>query len=256
MGIFRGRGGYWLVNGLCAPPSVDKLACLYVPEHRDKLLLHEYFKGVGDGFKSGMCLSLETKKMPMKWRDTRNKIDCGVYLMWHMESYSREGVGSWECGLTKGDRAELNRLRWHYIAVSKKASDAPSEGCSSQLPNDDDDFVDSLNAFLDRLRWDSLWDAPDTNLTTEEQLRFSAVEREDTPAQQWQRAVDLDFVWRLRWDPLWDAPDTNLTAEEQLRFPSARIRIDFFMTLYAVCYVCFRGWFLCNDTIVVDILSF
>nr|GLL44948.1 uncharacterized protein LOC109189836 [Ipomoea trifida] len=64
---------------------------------------------------SGMCLSLETKKMPMKWRDTRNKIDCGVYLMWHMESYSREGVGSWECGLTKGDRAELNRLRLHYI---------------------------------------------------------------------------------------------------------------------------------------------
>nr|GMD76481.1 zinc finger BED domain-containing protein RICESLEEPER 2-like [Ipomoea batatas] len=53
--------------------------------------------------------------MLMKWRDTRNKIDCGVYLMRHMESYSGEGVGSWECGLTKGDRAELNRLHLHYM---------------------------------------------------------------------------------------------------------------------------------------------
>ncbi|XP_031120149.1 uncharacterized protein LOC116023295 [Ipomoea triloba] len=46
-----------------------------------KLLLHEYFKSVGEGFKSGVCLNLETKRMSMKWRDTKNKVDCGVYVM-------------------------------------------------------------------------------------------------------------------------------------------------------------------------------
>nr|GMD79828.1 zinc finger BED domain-containing protein RICESLEEPER 2-like [Ipomoea batatas] len=80
-----------------------------------KLLLHEYLKGVSEGFELSMCLSVETKRMPMKWRDTKNKMDCEVYLMRHMESYFGEGVGSWECGLTKGDRAELNRLRLHYM---------------------------------------------------------------------------------------------------------------------------------------------
>nr|GME19813.1 uncharacterized protein LOC109189836 [Ipomoea batatas] len=56
-----------------------------------------------------------TKRMPMKWRDSRNTIDCGVYVMRHMESFFGESVGSWVCGLAKGDRAELNRLRLHYM---------------------------------------------------------------------------------------------------------------------------------------------
>nr|GMD80998.1 uncharacterized protein LOC109189836 [Ipomoea batatas] len=80
-----------------------------------KLLLYEYFKKVREGFLSGVCLNLETKRMPMKWRDSRNTIDCGVYVMRHMESFFGESVGSWVCGLAKGDRAELNRLRLHYM---------------------------------------------------------------------------------------------------------------------------------------------
>nr|GMC75405.1 putative ulp1 protease family, C-terminal catalytic domain-containing protein [Ipomoea batatas] len=80
-----------------------------------KLLLYEYFKKVREGFLSGVCLNLETKRMPMKWRDSRNTIDCGVYVMRHMESFLGESVGSWVCGLAKGDRAELNRLRLHYM---------------------------------------------------------------------------------------------------------------------------------------------
>nr|GMD25008.1 zinc finger BED domain-containing protein RICESLEEPER 2-like [Ipomoea batatas] len=45
----------------------------------------------------------------------RNKVDCGVYLMCHMESYAREGVARWECGLVRGVQAELDRLPLHYM---------------------------------------------------------------------------------------------------------------------------------------------
>nr|GMC75084.1 zinc finger BED domain-containing protein RICESLEEPER 2-like [Ipomoea batatas]GMC85605.1 zinc finger BED domain-containing protein RICESLEEPER 2-like [Ipomoea batatas]GME17288.1 zinc finger BED domain-containing protein RICESLEEPER 2-like [Ipomoea batatas] len=62
-----------------------------------------------------MCLNLETKRMPIKWRDSKNKVDCGLYVMRHMESYCGEGVGSWECGLAKGHRTELNQLRLQYM---------------------------------------------------------------------------------------------------------------------------------------------
>nr|GME21348.1 uncharacterized protein LOC109189836 [Ipomoea batatas] len=76
---------------------------------------NEYFKREGEPFKAGQCMNLATKRMQMKWRDHMNKIDCGVYLMRHMESYCGEGVNRWVCGLKKGDRSELNSLRLHYI---------------------------------------------------------------------------------------------------------------------------------------------
>nr|GMD50439.1 putative ulp1 protease family, C-terminal catalytic domain-containing protein [Ipomoea batatas] len=65
--------------------------------------------------KYGDTIDNATKRMQMKWRDHRNKIDCRVYLMRHMESYCGEGVNRWVCGLKKGDRSELNSLRLHYI---------------------------------------------------------------------------------------------------------------------------------------------
>nr|GMD76971.1 receptor-like protein 12 [Ipomoea batatas] len=57
-----------------------------------KLLLSEYFTFVGEKFKSIVCDNLKTKRMPMKWRDTKNKVDYGMYLMWHMESYVGDAV--------------------------------------------------------------------------------------------------------------------------------------------------------------------
>nr|GMD82804.1 ulp1 protease family, C-terminal catalytic domain-containing protein [Ipomoea batatas] len=43
-------------------------------------------------FKSIVCDNLKTKRMPMTWRDTKNKVDYGMYLMRHMESYVGEAV--------------------------------------------------------------------------------------------------------------------------------------------------------------------
>nr|GMD78919.1 receptor-like protein 12 [Ipomoea batatas] len=57
-----------------------------------KLLFSEYFTFVGEKFKSIVCDNLKTKRMPMKWRDTKNKVDYGMYLMRHMESYVGEAV--------------------------------------------------------------------------------------------------------------------------------------------------------------------
>nr|GMC80035.1 ulp1 protease family, C-terminal catalytic domain-containing protein [Ipomoea batatas] len=53
-----------------------------------KLLLSGYFTSVGEKFKSIIFENLKCKRMPMKWRDTKNKVDCGIYLMRHMESYT------------------------------------------------------------------------------------------------------------------------------------------------------------------------
>nr|GMD78931.1 ulp1 protease family, C-terminal catalytic domain-containing protein [Ipomoea batatas] len=43
-------------------------------------------------FKSIVCDNLKTKRMSMTWRDTKNKVDYGMYLMRHMESYVSEAV--------------------------------------------------------------------------------------------------------------------------------------------------------------------
>nr|GMD36094.1 zinc finger BED domain-containing protein RICESLEEPER 2-like [Ipomoea batatas] len=62
--------------------------CSAVP----KLLLTEYFTSVGEKFKPIICENLKCKRTPMKWRDIGNEVDCGVYLMRHMESYVGERV--------------------------------------------------------------------------------------------------------------------------------------------------------------------
>nr|GMC46605.1 zinc finger BED domain-containing protein RICESLEEPER 2-like [Ipomoea batatas]GMC49030.1 zinc finger BED domain-containing protein RICESLEEPER 2-like [Ipomoea batatas] len=80
-----------------------------------KLLLSKYFTSVGEKFKSIICENLKCKRMSMKWWDTRNKVDYGVYLMRHMESYVGESVAKWDCGLTSGDRLQLQMLHLRYM---------------------------------------------------------------------------------------------------------------------------------------------
>ncbi|KAJ0505879.1 hypothetical protein HanHA89_Chr12g0475511 [Helianthus annuus] len=65
-------------------------------------------------------------RLEMPWCTTRNVIDCGVFLMRHMETYKGTGVKKWKCGLSKecnnaGDilykqRKELDDLRYKYVA--------------------------------------------------------------------------------------------------------------------------------------------
>nr|GMD80131.1 uncharacterized protein LOC109173369 [Ipomoea batatas]GMD80141.1 uncharacterized protein LOC109173369 [Ipomoea batatas] len=54
-------------------------------------------------------------RMQMQWRDARNKVDCGVFAMRHMESFLGQSVNAWECGLQTGDTRYLDFLRMTYM---------------------------------------------------------------------------------------------------------------------------------------------
>ncbi|PWA86086.1 hypothetical protein CTI12_AA142780 [Artemisia annua] len=54
-------------------------------------------------------------RMQMKWRTKNNHVDCGVFLMLHMESY--HGLKNWECGLhleSDKQKRQLDLLRSKY----------------------------------------------------------------------------------------------------------------------------------------------
>nr|GMD28507.1 uncharacterized protein LOC109146919 [Ipomoea batatas] len=70
-------------------------------------MLQEFFTKSHPG-RSILCAGLEPKQMQMRWRVPNNKIDCGVYLMRHMESFAGQPVKQWNCGLVKGDQRVVN----------------------------------------------------------------------------------------------------------------------------------------------------
>lgn len=84
-------------------------------------MLSEFYNKVHNG-RSILCAGLVLKRMQMSWHDSKNKTDCGVYLMRHMESFVGQGVSNWDCGLVKGDYSTLHKLRLQYmkeVAVSE-----------------------------------------------------------------------------------------------------------------------------------------
>nr|GMC82520.1 uncharacterized protein LOC109168900 [Ipomoea batatas] len=77
-------------------------------------MLQEFFTKSHPG-RSILCAGVEPKIMQMPWRDVNNKIDCGVYLMRHMETYTSQVVSAWDCGLVKGEYSMLQKLRIKYM---------------------------------------------------------------------------------------------------------------------------------------------
>nr|GMD28326.1 zinc finger BED domain-containing protein RICESLEEPER 2-like [Ipomoea batatas] len=65
--------------------------------------------------RSVLCAGLEPKSMQMSWREFNNKIDCGVYLMRHMETFTGQVVSRLDCGLVKGEYSMLHKLRLQYM---------------------------------------------------------------------------------------------------------------------------------------------
>lgn len=47
-------------------------------------------------------------RMTMKWRTKNNKVDCGVFLMLHMETY--HGLKNWDFGLHSESDAQKRKL--------------------------------------------------------------------------------------------------------------------------------------------------
>nr|GMD86917.1 zinc finger BED domain-containing protein RICESLEEPER 2-like [Ipomoea batatas] len=77
-------------------------------------MLQEFFAKTHPG-KSVLAAGLEPKRMQMPWRGVRNKIDCGIYLMRHMETFTGQSFKHWDCGLVKGDFTMLHKLRLQYM---------------------------------------------------------------------------------------------------------------------------------------------
>nr|GMD57203.1 zinc finger BED domain-containing protein RICESLEEPER 2-like [Ipomoea batatas] len=98
------------------------LICFDFRRYRlEQIMLSEFYNKVHNG-RSILCARLVLKRMQMSWHDSKNKTDCEVYLMRHMESFVGQGVSNWDCGLVKGDYSTLHKLRLQYmkeVAVSE-----------------------------------------------------------------------------------------------------------------------------------------
>ncbi|XP_019179566.1 PREDICTED: uncharacterized protein LOC109174778 [Ipomoea nil] len=78
-------------------------------------MLSAYLHNKRQGLRSAFVDNMRAIRMQMPWRDSKHKEDCGVYTMRHMEVYMGEKCKDWECGLQKGDRNELRKLRQRYL---------------------------------------------------------------------------------------------------------------------------------------------
>ncbi|PWA46524.1 hypothetical protein CTI12_AA507870 [Artemisia annua] len=47
----------------------------------------------------------------LKWKTKNNSIDCGVFTMLHMDNYTCEAPGKWDCGLVAESKEQSNQLR-------------------------------------------------------------------------------------------------------------------------------------------------
>ncbi|KAM0043801.1 hypothetical protein Hdeb2414_s0010g00345611 [Helianthus debilis subsp. tardiflorus] len=73
----------------------------------------------------GAIGKVEPVRLEMPWHTKHNIIDCGVFLMHHMETYKGVAGKGWECGfsnkctdageITYKQRKEIDDLRHKYI---------------------------------------------------------------------------------------------------------------------------------------------
>ena len=55
----------------------------------------------------------------LSWQTKQNSVDCGVFIMRHMENYMGQDDSSWDCELPKESneqRVKLRRLRSRYAS--------------------------------------------------------------------------------------------------------------------------------------------
>nr|GMD32892.1 zinc finger BED domain-containing protein RICESLEEPER 2-like [Ipomoea batatas] len=55
--------------------------------------------------------AMQPRRLRMSWLETKNKIDCGVFAMRHMETYVGQSIASWDCGILRGDARCVREMR-------------------------------------------------------------------------------------------------------------------------------------------------
>nr|GMC69243.1 uncharacterized protein LOC109150699 isoform X6 [Ipomoea batatas] len=78
-------------------------------------MLSEYLESKHQLARSIRVRNLRPKRMQMPWRTTTPGADSVVLAMRHMESFTAQPCSSWECGLQKGNREQLNCLRRRFM---------------------------------------------------------------------------------------------------------------------------------------------
>nr|GLL42403.1 uncharacterized protein LOC109155335 [Ipomoea trifida] len=79
--------------------------------------LSMFLTGLKSTYKSEKIAKLKLKRIKMTWRDNKNKVDCGVFLMRHMETFRGQLPELWDCGLEKENKDQLNVLRIKYLTA-------------------------------------------------------------------------------------------------------------------------------------------
>uniref|UniRef100_A0A803N721 Ubiquitin-like protease family profile domain-containing protein n=1 Tax=Chenopodium quinoa TaxID=63459 RepID=A0A803N721_CHEQI len=59
----------------------------------------DFVHSIGSNIKSDFVSSFKTRNLSMSWKSNKNKHDCGVFLLKHMETYEGESVKQWNSGL-------------------------------------------------------------------------------------------------------------------------------------------------------------
>uniref|UniRef100_A0A803LIQ0 Ubiquitin-like protease family profile domain-containing protein n=1 Tax=Chenopodium quinoa TaxID=63459 RepID=A0A803LIQ0_CHEQI len=72
----------------------------------------DFVHSIDSNIKSDFVSSFKTRNLSMSWKSNKNKHDCGVFLLKHMETYEGESVKQWNSGLeldNNGKRGERER---------------------------------------------------------------------------------------------------------------------------------------------------
>lgn len=86
------------------PVTLSQMFCDYLESHKM-------------GLKALSMRRVPIDRMKMSWRNIKNKVDCAVYAMRHMETFMGQKVKEWDIGLMKDHSKQLLYLRAKYCRV-------------------------------------------------------------------------------------------------------------------------------------------
>ena len=89
--------------------------------------------------KAAALKNLKPHRLAMHWRNSKNKKDCGVYVMRHMECYIGNGLVGFDIGIEDKDRDKaimtVLRIKYLYIMLryfENRLADHVATSCANQ----------------------------------------------------------------------------------------------------------------------------
>ncbi|XP_021775964.1 uncharacterized protein LOC110739794 [Chenopodium quinoa] len=108
------EGTFDLIDNIFLPPNIP-FHNKYGNYHR--LMLNafaDFVHSIDSNIKSDFVSSFKTRNLSMSWKSNKNKHDCGVFLLKHMETYEGESVKQWNSGLELDNFDQMKKLRVEY----------------------------------------------------------------------------------------------------------------------------------------------